>query len=191
MKWLQHCNYSKFTVEEVCHKYMRVPRYNQSSTQSYFFLLSFFVLTVNLIILLNMRKDIIIFIFQCNWNTCNVIYSPVVSVVSSKCAISSGNSTPKLRTKPVLIAPQTAEEIHTTHDQRLSGWCLPRKNQHSFPSISLACFWTYIHVCGLLFLASIKPGTWNIPEHSGTWKNRNYFHEKKKYIYTYINNNNK
>ena len=77
--------------------------------------------TVNLIILLNMRKDIIIFIFQCNWNTCNVIYSPVVSVVSSKCAISSGNSTPKLRTKPVLIAPQTAEEIHTTHDQRLSG----------------------------------------------------------------------
>ena len=87
---------------------------------------------------------VLMVIFQCNWNTCNVIYSPVVSVVSSKCFINSGNRTPKLRTKPVLRALQIAEEIHTTHDERLSEWCLPRKNQHSFPSISLEFSWTSI-----------------------------------------------
>ena len=181
---MQHCNYSKIHgrrgLSQIC-----AGSAIQSIEYTILFLFSFvFVLTVNLIILLNMRKDIIIFIFQCNWNTCNVIYSPVVSVVSSKCAISSGNSTPKLRTKPVLIAPQTAEEIHTTHDQRLSGWCLPRKNQHSFPSISLACFWTYMRVCGVLFLGVDKIRNM---EHSGTWKNKNYFHEEK----IIKNNNNK
>ena len=28
------------------------------------------------------------------------------------------------------------------------------------------------------YRASTKSGTWNIPEHPGTWKNENNFHEK-------------
>ena len=183
---MQHCNYSKIHGRRGLSQ-MYAGSAIQSIEYTILFLFSFFfVLTVNLIILLNMRKDIIIFIFQCIWNTSNTIYSPVVSVVSSKCSISSGNRTPKLRTKPVLIAPQTAEEIHTTHDQRLSGWCLPRKNQRSFPSISLACFWTYMRMCGVLFLGVDKirnmehSGTCrNIPEHPGTWKNKKLFSWKK------------
>ena len=31
----------KFTVEEIWHKYLRVPQYNQSNTPSYFFFLPF------------------------------------------------------------------------------------------------------------------------------------------------------
>ena len=30
-----------------------------------------------------------------------------------------------------------------------------------------------------IFRASIKPGTWNIPENAGTRKNKSNFHEKK------------
>ena len=130
----------KFMVEEICHKYLRVPQHNQSITQSYLFFPFRFCFDC-LVILVNVRKDII---FMCSKEK-KTYYSPVFSLDSSKCSINWGNSTPKLRTNPVLIAPQIAEEIHTTQDQQQSEWCLPRKNQHSFPSISLAFFWT--HMC--------------------------------------------
>ena len=131
----------KFMVEEICHKYLRVPQHNQSITQSYLFFPFRFCFDC-LVILVNMRKDII---FMCSKEKKNILLTSF-SLDSSKCSISSGNSTPKLRTKPVLIAPQIAEEIHTTQDQRQSEWCLPRKNQHSFPSTSLAVFWTLMCV---------------------------------------------
>ena len=122
---MQHCNYSKIHGRRGLSQ-MYAGSAIQSIEYTILFLFSFFfVLTVNLIILLNVRKDIIIFIFQCIWNTSNIIYSPVVSVVWSKCSISSGNRTPKLRTKPVLIAPQTAEGYTrpTTNDY-LGDVCL-------------------------------------------------------------------
>ena len=47
-------------------------------------------------------------------------YKPVLSLVSPKYFINSGNRTPKLSAKPRLIALQTADEIHTTQEKMLS-----------------------------------------------------------------------
>ena len=43
-------------------------------------------------------------------------YLPVLSLVSSKYFINSGNRTPKLSANPRLTAWQTADEIHTTQE---------------------------------------------------------------------------
>ena len=49
-------------VEEICHKYLRVPQHNQSITQSYLFFPFRFCFDC-LVILVNVRKD---FIFMCS-----------------------------------------------------------------------------------------------------------------------------
>ena len=62
---------------------------------------------------------------------------PVLSIVSLKYDISSGNKTPKLSVKPRLMEVMTAAEKQTTHDHELSSVRLPLKSQTMWLNMKL------------------------------------------------------
>ena len=62
---------------------------------------------------------------------------PVLSIVSLKYDISSGNNTPKLSVKPRLMEVMTAAEKQTTHDHELSSERLPLKSHTMLFNVKL------------------------------------------------------